>query len=80
MDQGPLGGTMRMQIINLALANEVKVYECNISPQNLLVADEVFLTNAIQGIIWVESYRTKKYRNEIAKKFVRLLNAKWTQD
>jgi branched-chain amino acid aminotransferase len=77
LDQGPLGGTMRMQIINLALANEVKVYECNISPQNLLVADEVFLTNAIQGLIWVESYRTKQYKNEIAKKFIRLLNAKW---
>jgi branched-subunit amino acid aminotransferase/4-amino-4-deoxychorismate lyase len=78
LDLGPLGGTMRMQIINLALANQVKVYECNISPQNLLVADEVFLTNAIQGVIWVESYRTKKYKNETAKRFVRLLNAKWS--
>jgi branched-subunit amino acid aminotransferase/4-amino-4-deoxychorismate lyase len=57
LDSGCLGGTMRMQIINLALSHNIKVYECNISPQNLLVADEVFLTNAIEGIIWVSSYR-----------------------
>lgn len=77
LDLGPLGGTMRMQIINLALANEIKVYECNISPQNLLVADEVFLTNAIQGVIWVDTYRTKAYSNETAIKFTKLLNDKW---
>ncbi len=77
LDLGPLGGTMRMQIINLALANEIKVYECNISPQNLLVADEVFLTNAIQGVIWVDTYRTKEYANETAIQFTKLLNDKW---
>ena len=77
LDLGPLGGTMRMQIINLALANEIKVYECNISPQNLLVADEVFLTNAIQGVIWVDTYRTKEYSNETAIQFTKLLNDKW---
>ena len=77
LDLGPLGGTMRMQIINLALENGIKVYECNISPQNLLVADEVFLTNAIQGVIWVETYRTKQYDKEAAKRFVSLLNDKW---
>lgn len=77
LDLGPLGGTMRMQVINIALENQIKVYECNISPQNLLVADEVFLTNAIQGVIWVKSYRTKEYDNEMARTFTRFLNEKW---
>jgi branched-chain amino acid aminotransferase len=77
LDLGPLGGTMRMQIINMALANNIKVYECNISPQNLLVADEVFLTNAIRGISWVASYRTKQYGKEMAKSLVSMLNQKW---
>lgn len=77
LDLGPLAGTMRMQIINLALANDIKVYECNISPQNLLVADEVFMTNAIYGVSWVQSYRTKQYSNEMAVKFIGLLNDKW---
>ena len=77
LDLGCLGGTMRMQIINLALANNIKVYECNITPQNLLVADEVFLTNAIKGITWVGSYRTKRYFNTLGKQLVEYLNNKW---
>ncbi|MBI3136829.1 MAG: aminotransferase class IV [Bacteroidetes bacterium] len=77
LDSGCLGGTMRMQIINLALAHNIKVYECNISPQNLLVADEVFLTNAIEGIIWVGSYRTKHYINYLSSQLIDRLNEKW---
>lgn len=77
LDSGCLGGTMRMQIINLALANNIKVYECNISPQNLLVADEVFLTNAIEGIIWVASYRTKQYTNYLSAQLIDRLNELW---
>ena len=77
LDSGCLGGTMRMQIINLALANNIKVYECNISPQNLLVADEVFLTNAIEGIIWVGSYRTKQYFNYMSHQLIDYLNELW---
>lgn len=77
LDLGCLGGTMRMQIINLAIENNIKVYECNITPQNLLVADEIFLTNAIQGITWVGSYRTKRYFNTLSNQLVRFLNEKW---
>ncbi len=75
LDDGCVGGVMRMQIINLALENKIKVYECNLTPQHLLAADEIFLTNAIQGIQWVSSYRTKRYFNENAKKFIQILNA-----
>ncbi len=77
LDLGCLGGTMRMQVINLAIENNIKVYECNISPQNLLVADEVFLTNAISGIIWAGSYRTKEYGNAMALRLTDYLNKKW---
>ena len=77
LQEGCIAGTMRMQIINIALANGMKVYECNILPQNLLVADEIFLTNAIQGIQWVGGYRTKRYFNNVSKILVELLNKKW---
>jgi branched-subunit amino acid aminotransferase/4-amino-4-deoxychorismate lyase len=80
LDEGCLAGTMRMQVINLAIANGVKVYECNILPQNLLAADEVFLTNAIRGITWVVGYRTKRYFNNNARKFVALLNEYWKNE
>lgn len=77
LEEGCLAGTMRMQIINLALKNGIKVYECNILPQNLLVADEIFLTNAISGLSWVSGYRTKRYFNNVARKLVDLLNERW---
>lgn len=77
LEEGCLAGTMRMQVINLALANGMKVYECNILPQNLLVADEIFLTNAIKGITWVSGYRTKRYFNNVSRKMVDILNQYW---
>ena len=77
LDEGCLAGTMRMQVINLALANGIKVYESAILPQHLLAADEIFLTNAIRGINWVGGYRTKRYQNNISRRLVVLLNAHW---
>ena len=37
-------------LINLALNSGIKVYECHLT-SNLLAADEVFITNAIKGVI-----------------------------
>jgi branched-chain amino acid aminotransferase len=74
LDDGVLAGTMRMLIINLALKHGIKVYECSLMPQNLLAADEILLINAISGIRWVGGYRTKRYRNDMAKRLVDILN------
>jgi len=74
LDDGILAGTMRMMVINLALKNGIKVYECSLMPQNLLAADEILLVNAINGVKWVGGYRTKRYRNEMAKRLVAYLN------
>lgn len=70
---GCLGGVMRAQIINLALANGIKVYECSLNPQNLLAADELFFTNAILGIRWVGAYRTKRYAHKLSGTLMELL-------
>ena len=77
LDEGCLAGTMRMQIINIALANGIKVYECAILPQNVLAADEIIITNAIRGINWIGGYRTKRFHNNMARKLVVLLNDFW---
>lgn len=71
---GCLAGVMRMQIINLALEYKIKVYECSLTPQNLLVADEVFLTNTVKGPQWVGSYRQKRYYNKITRDIIEKLN------
>ena len=76
LEDGCVGGTMRMQVINSALENEIKVYETSLTPQNLLAADEIFLTNAIKGIQWVGSYRTKRYFHKISDVLIERLNQK----
>jgi branched-chain amino acid aminotransferase len=73
LSDGCLGGIMRMQVINLALENGIKVYECSLNPQNLLAADELFFTNASRGLQWVGSYRTKRYTHRLAQSLVDML-------
>lgn len=76
LEDGCVAGMMRMQIINLALENGIKVYENSLTPQNLLVADELFLTNAIQGVQWVSSFRQKRYFNDMSRRLTAILNEK----
>ena len=73
LTDGCLGGVMRMQVINLALENGIKVYECSLNPQNLLAADELFLTNATRGLQWAGAYRTKRYAHRLALHLTDLL-------
>ncbi len=72
---GCIGGVMRAQVINLALANGIKVYECSLNPQNLLAADELFFTNAVRGPQWVGTYRTKRYSHRMSGTITDLLVA-----
>lgn len=80
LQEGCLAGTMRMQIINIAIQNGIRVYECSVLPHNLLSADEVFLTNAVSGLKWVGGYRTKRYMNNTSRRLVMLLNAFWSKE
>ena len=66
LTDGCIGGVMRAQVIKLALKHGIKVYECSLNPQNLLAADELFFTNAVSGIRWVATYRTKRYTHRLA--------------
>lgn len=64
LEFGAVGGVMRAAVMNMALQMGIKVYESKLAPQDLVKADEVFLTNAVRGIQWVASYRTKRYFNK----------------
>ena len=74
LTSGCVGGTMRMKVINLALENGIKVYESPITAGHLLSCDEIILTNAIQGVKWVRSYKTKRFFHKISDKLIELLN------
>lgn len=75
LTDGCVGGVMRAHVINLAIAHGIKVYECSLNPQNLLAADEVFFTNAVQGLQWVGTYRTKRYAHRLSGHLTELLIA-----
>jgi branched-chain amino acid aminotransferase len=71
---GCVNGVMRKKIIEIAQANKMAVYEISVMQNVLLGADELFLTNTIQGIRWVVAYKQKRYFNTTAKKLTEKLN------
>jgi branched-chain amino acid aminotransferase len=71
---GCVDGVMRKKIIELAKANRIAVDELSIVQSVLLGADELFLTNAINGIRWIVAYKEKRYFNNTSKKLVEKLN------
>lgn len=73
LNQAPLPGVMRKNVIRLMRNAGMKCTEREISADELLTAREVFVTNAIQGIRWVVSYRDKRYFNTVGKKVFQLL-------
>lgn len=74
LDDGCLAGVMRMIIINAALEMSIPVFESEIDENDLLDAEEVFLTNAIKGISWIGSYQSKRYFHSISNKILEHLN------
>ena len=74
LNDGCVGGTMRMNVINAALELKINVYESSLNQQHLLMANEILLTNAIQGIEWVNAFKHKRYYSTTAQKLVDQLN------
>jgi branched-subunit amino acid aminotransferase/4-amino-4-deoxychorismate lyase len=52
---------MRHFILNKLRNLGCVTQEIPISEEDLLNADEVFLTNATRGMVWVESYKGSNY-------------------
>tara|TARA_Y100000589_G_scaffold332112_1_gene389395 strand:- start:6180 stop:7052 length:873 start_codon:yes stop_codon:yes gene_type:complete len=74
ISDGCVGGVTRMNLINLLVKNKAVVYESNLNAQHLLSADEILLTNTIQGISWVSSFKNKRYFNNVGKQLLNDLN------
>lgn len=74
---GCLNGIIRKQLVDIIGKTEnYELVEESISPFELQKADELFYTNAIQGIVSITKYRKKEYLNTIAKMLIGKLNAK----
>ena len=74
LTSGCLDGIIRKQIIRMAKELDLTLKERVINPFDLQKADELWLTNTIQGIRAVTNYRRKTYHSQIYPKAVALLN------
>ena len=68
LDEGCIAGIMRKTILHQLAANNFTVIESKISIDDLMNADEVFLTNSIYNIRWVQSIGDKSYTNVLTQK------------
>lgn len=72
---GCLKGIIRDQLIEMiSQSDNYDLVETSIAPFELQKADEIFITNVIQGIKPVTKFRKKTYSTEAAKKFQNKLN------
>lgn len=76
LTDGALGGIIRKQLVDIVgKIDDLTLEEASVSPFELQKADELFLTNVIQGIVSISRYRKKVYTNDVAKKLLGRLNA-----
>jgi len=77
ISEGCIDGIMRSVVINVAKENNIQVNDdCLLTIDNLLHADEIFLTNAINGISWVAAFQGRRYFNKNSKFLTFLINNK----
>lgn len=63
VDEGCIAGVMRKNIIRLLAEKNIIVSQSPVSVTELLDADEVFLTNSIFNIRWIQCIGDKQYTN-----------------
>ena len=61
-------------VINAALELNISGYESSLNQHHLLMANEIWLSNAIQGMEWVNAFKHKRYYSNVASKLVDQLN------
>ena len=63
LTEGCVAGVMRKHIIETLKQQNTIVAETTINIEDIANADEVFLTNAIKGIMWVRQFGENNYMN-----------------
>ncbi len=74
LTEGCISGVMRKVVIALCRKEGIEVVEGAISVKELAEAEEVFLTNAITGIRWVQTFRNARYQNSFATDLIYSIN------
>ena len=67
LSDGCIDGMMRKQVIQIATKLNIACSESSLSQKTIENAEEIMLTNAVQGIRWVEKMGSNIYQNQIIK-------------
>ena len=73
LKEGCIAGIMRQHIIQQLADNNMQVIESKITLNDLMEADEVFLSNSIYNIRWVQNIGDKKYKSKFTQKIYSML-------
>ena len=76
LEDGALRGVMREQVLKLSKSLGLIVKEEKISPFDLLKADEIWITNALYGVMAVSEYRKSNYVSVLANNMQNEINKK----
>jgi branched-chain amino acid aminotransferase len=75
LSEGCLPGVMRQNILALAPTLGLEILETPIGVNALEQAEEVFISNAVNGVQWVKGYQNKRYFHKVAQKVIVELNS-----
>jgi branched-chain amino acid aminotransferase len=75
LHQGCVNGVMRRVVLEAAKKSGFRLHQEELSEEDLLTANEVFLTNAIQIIRWVKSYKQQQYTCTQTRKLFEVVSA-----
>ncbi len=63
---GGIDGIMRRVLVKIARKEGISFVSTELNTEDLLLAEEIFLSNAISGIRWVSSFRDRTYPNQFS--------------
>jgi branched-chain amino acid aminotransferase len=77
LSNGGVAGVMRSVVLSEAASIGLRTSEALITEEDVLEADECFLTNAARGIQWVAAVGKKRYYRRGAEKLTRHINTRF---
>jgi len=81
LSEGCVAGIMREVVIELLKNNGITVIDkYSLEIEALFEADEIFLTNAVNGVRWVLGLHKRRYFNTYSKEISNLLNKNYISD
>lgn len=67
LEEGSIAGVMRRYLFDSLPLMGFTIREEKMTAEFLSDSDEIFLTNAIRGLLWVEKFESRKYTNKLAR-------------